>query len=722
MAKLSIKPGSTSQALYVFIRDSSVTTGAGLTGLAFNTGSLVASYVRPLAARTAITLATQTTTGAFSSGGFVEVDATNMPGVYRFDIPDAAIATGVRSVVAMLKGAANMEPCVLEIDLNAEVNATHLLGTAISTPATAGILDVNTKNINNVAAATPGASGGVLISGSNSGTTTLGALTVTGATTCTGNVSMAAGLNITQSSSNTSALVITGNGTGHGAIFTSGSGATGNGIQSTSAATNGHGIAGTGVGTGAGAIVTGGATGQGLRLVGGSTSGAALALNNTSGDPLTLPVGAIPALGITDNGTAQSATGTTLVLRSAAAFADDELIGASILITGGSAGVGQVRVITDYVGSTDTATVDTWTTTPTGTITYAIFGGSPASASLIPTVDVAKWNGTTVATPATAGIPDINVKNINNVVAATPGASGGILISGSNSGTTTLGALTITGTTTHTGATVHTGNVSMAAGLNITQSSSNTTALVVTGNGTGNGATFTSGSGATGQGINISSAATNGSALVLTAAGSGSGLSASGGASGKGALFAAGATGTAGLAITGGATSGAGITVTTTAGDAIQAIATAGNGLTLTANGTSKHGAVITGGTAGTSDGLKLVAGTGGVDMRAAITGNITGTTSTSAASYQKNVAANDIPIVMVDSTDHVTRKTGLTVTCTRSIDGAAFGAATGTVSEVASGVYVLDASQADMNGNNITFRFTGTAADPVELHIKTYT
>ena len=117
MAKLAIKKDLTSVALYLFIQNSSVTTGAGLTGLVFNSASLVAYYVRPLAAATAITLATQTTTGAFSSGGFVEVDATNMPGVYRFDVPDLALATGVNSVVVMLKGATNMVPVVLEIDL-----------------------------------------------------------------------------------------------------------------------------------------------------------------------------------------------------------------------------------------------------------------------------------------------------------------------------------------------------------------------------------------------------------------------------------------------------------------------------------------------------------------------------------------------------------------------------------------------------------------------------
>ncbi len=89
--------------------------------------------------------------------------------------------------------------------------------------------------------------------------------------------------------------------------------------------------------------------------------------------------GAVRWNGIIDQGTAQSATGTTLVLRSAAAFADDELIGATIVITGGSTGVGQSRLITDYVSTTDTATVETWTTTPTGTITYKIYGTAASS-------------------------------------------------------------------------------------------------------------------------------------------------------------------------------------------------------------------------------------------------------------------------------------------------------------------------------------------------------
>lgn len=125
-----------------------------------------------------------------------------------------------------------------------------------------------------------------------------------------------------------------------------------------------------------------------------------------------LPAGAIPALGIVDSGTAQSATGTTLVLRAAADFANDELIGATLVITGGSTGVGQSRVITDYVLATDTATVDTWTTTPTGTITYIVIGSAPASATAVPAVNVTQWLGTACATPSVAGIPEVDLTHV----------------------------------------------------------------------------------------------------------------------------------------------------------------------------------------------------------------------------------------------------------------------------------------------------------------------
>lgn len=90
--------------------------------------------------------------------------------------------------------------------------------------------------------------------------------------------------------------------------------------------------------------------------------------------------GAIPELGILDRGTAQSASSTGLVLRTAAAFADDALIGATVVQTGGTNSPQSAR-ITDNALSGDTITVDSWPNgTPGGTITYIIFGTTPDSA------------------------------------------------------------------------------------------------------------------------------------------------------------------------------------------------------------------------------------------------------------------------------------------------------------------------------------------------------
>ncbi len=134
--KLSILAGSTSQTINVFVQDSSSTTGAGLTGLVYNSGSLTAYYALPRAAATSITLATQTVTGAYSSGGFVEISSSNMPGFYRLDIPDAALASG-RFVNIMLKGASNMAPLPIEIELTAWNNQDAVHGGMSALPNTA---------------------------------------------------------------------------------------------------------------------------------------------------------------------------------------------------------------------------------------------------------------------------------------------------------------------------------------------------------------------------------------------------------------------------------------------------------------------------------------------------------------------------------------------------------------------------------------------------------
>jgi hypothetical protein len=71
-------------------------------------------------------------------------------------------------------------------------------------------------------------------------------------------------------------------------------------------------------------------------------------------------------------GTAQAGAATTITLAAGASAVDDFYNNLYIVTTGGT-GSGQTRLITDYVGSTKVATVDTaWTVTPDATTTYSI--------------------------------------------------------------------------------------------------------------------------------------------------------------------------------------------------------------------------------------------------------------------------------------------------------------------------------------------------------------
>ncbi len=150
--KLIRKVGATSQIFQIFIADSSSSTGAGLTGLTSGSSGLTAYYHRDTdTTATAISLVTMTV-GTFTSSGFKEIDSTNMPGWYQFCPPNAALASGAASCGFHLKGATNMAPLPIEVDLDAQVDVALWNGTVVASPATAGIPDVNVKNMNNVAA------------------------------------------------------------------------------------------------------------------------------------------------------------------------------------------------------------------------------------------------------------------------------------------------------------------------------------------------------------------------------------------------------------------------------------------------------------------------------------------------------------------------------------------------------------------------------------------
>lgn len=95
----------------------------------------------------------------------------------------------------------------------------------------------------------------------------------------------------------------------------------------------------------------------------------------------------------------------------------------------------------------------------------------------------------------------------------------------------------------------------------------------------------------------------------------------------------------------------------------------------------------------------------------------LSGTTVASSGvnTLRKNIARTNYMFKLVDATDLKTAETGITPTCTRSIDGAAFGACTNSATEVANGWYKIDLSTSDLNGDIIVLRFTGAGCHPYE-------
>ena len=75
-----------------------------------------------------------------------------------------------------------------------------------------------------------------------------------------------------------------------------------------------------------------------------------------------------------ESGTAQAGASTTITLAADESAMDDAYNGKTIKITGGT-GSGQIKTISDYVGSTKVATVDSsWSSNPDNTSTYEIYG------------------------------------------------------------------------------------------------------------------------------------------------------------------------------------------------------------------------------------------------------------------------------------------------------------------------------------------------------------
>lgn len=183
-----------------------------------------------------------------------------------------------------------------------EVDLTHVAGattnvSALATNVDAILTDTGTTLDTAITAiktktdylpsATAGAAGGVFIAGSNAATT-FATLTVTGATTFTGNVAYSNGITITQATLNGHGISITGNGTGSGVnsvggatgmggnfqggstsgiglrCYSTGAATTYSGFHAEATATNGSGMRLVGAGTGSGLLLEPGASGYGV--------------------------------------------------------------------------------------------------------------------------------------------------------------------------------------------------------------------------------------------------------------------------------------------------------------------------------------------------------------------------------------------------------------------------------------------------------------------------
>lgn len=119
--KRKIQAGTTQLSLPVIVYDNTSTTGAGLSGLTHTTSGLILEYRRQgQSSWTQLGVGTglvSKTLGTYVSGGIVA--SGSRAGRYEIDIPNDAIAAGARMVELCLRGAANMHPVDIEIELDA---------------------------------------------------------------------------------------------------------------------------------------------------------------------------------------------------------------------------------------------------------------------------------------------------------------------------------------------------------------------------------------------------------------------------------------------------------------------------------------------------------------------------------------------------------------------------------------------------------------------------
>lgn len=142
MADFTVKAGNSDVSLVIRLWDNA--TNGPATGLVIS--DLDFTYIRPGSTATKIDLAALTTVSDTHTDNYaIELDATNAPGKYRLDLPDAVCATGIDITSYTINDSNGDEIGTGVISLGGITNVTQWNGTNVATPEAAGYPAVTVK-------------------------------------------------------------------------------------------------------------------------------------------------------------------------------------------------------------------------------------------------------------------------------------------------------------------------------------------------------------------------------------------------------------------------------------------------------------------------------------------------------------------------------------------------------------------------------------------------
>lgn len=174
--KQIITAGSTGVRQVIFVVN---TAGTGVTGITNASSGLTWYWYSNTNGTSSAVSVVGETLGTWTSGGFIQIDATNLPGFYEIGVPNALFASSVQWSVMEIFGVTGMIPVTVEFEviqqnlqgtltatvpsLSTNVNVQQWLGTAVTSNAGIPIVDVAAGTITTVTgtvtATVPGAGG-----------------------------------------------------------------------------------------------------------------------------------------------------------------------------------------------------------------------------------------------------------------------------------------------------------------------------------------------------------------------------------------------------------------------------------------------------------------------------------------------------------------------------------------------------------------------------------